>query len=149
MLLLATVTGGWDSYGTWWATSRMAHDFAPSMGASVMFFTITILTTRMRQNHRRVRWFFESATEALVSWQLILSIAIVAIWASPTEKCCHLLGRPSILLFLLIICSFFKVNIRISCIFIVLLFLLFVITLSLCRVELSNPSLDASKMEWL
>ena len=89
--------------------SWMTQQVTPCMGAMFMLLSITVFTARMRQGHRWVSWLFVSSTIAFVGWQVILSVSIVAVRTSPSVEGTQHLALSSLLTFLRVVCSFFKV----------------------------------------
>lgn len=86
-MIFAAVASDWNVDGAWWATSWMTKDLTSSMSTRVVFLSVTILSARVRKLHVIVLRLFKPATEALVCWQLVLGIAIVAVWTCPREEC--------------------------------------------------------------
>lgn len=127
----------------------MANDIASSMGAAIMLLAIAVLSAGVRKDQGRESWFLKSAAVALVSWQLIFCITVVAVWTCPAVKGHHLFGSPSVIILLLVISCFFELFISIPLPFLVRNFFFFIVTTIFVGVEFSNPSLDATKMEGL
>jgi hypothetical protein len=110
----------------------------------------------MRQCHGIVRRLLISPTEAFISWQLVLSIAIIAIWACPRIECHQLFRNLLILVFYLF--SSIKIFITVVLILVVVMLVLFFFIVFLAiflnngvlvRVQFIDPSLNATKMERL
>jgi hypothetical protein len=155
LLLFAAVAGHRHGDAAGWAASRVAKDVAAAVCASLMLLLVTVLATRVRQYHVVWRWLLESPAEALVARQVVLSIAVVAVRASPCVECKHQLR----------ISSSFPLHTIIGCLLdLVVWYLLFLEVLCssvssvlgiavlvgiLVGVQLLDPSLDAAEMEWL
>lgn len=155
LLLFSTVAGHGHVDAAGWAASRMAKDVAAAVCASLVLLLVTVLATRVRQYHVVWRWLLESPAEALVAGQVVLSIAVVAVWASPRVECKHQFRISSSfplhtiigclldlvvghLLFLEVLCSSVSSILGIA-----------VLVGILVGVQLLDPSLDAAEMEWL
>ena len=155
LLLFSTVAGHGHVDAAGWAASRVAKDVAAAVYASLMLLLVAVLATRVRQYHVVRPWLLKSPAEALVAGQVILSVAVVAIRASPRVERKHQLRISSSfplhtiigclldlvvwdLLFLEVLCSSVSSVLGIA----------FLVGI-LVGVQLLDPSLDAAEMEWL
>lgn len=112
------------------------------MIAGFVLFALAILPATVRQCHGVEAWLLEPSTVALVSGQLRLGIAVVAVGTGPRVKGLLDLG----VILLIVIRELF-----IAFGHLLFLFVLFVLWPSsfLTGVEFVDPSLHASQVEWL
>ena len=155
LLLFAAVAGHRHVDAAGWAASRVAEDVAAAVCASLMLLLVTVLATRVRQYHVVWRWLLESPAEALVARQVVLSIAVVAVRASPCVECKHQFRISSsfplhtIIGCLLDLVVWYLLFLEVLCSSVSSIFGIAVLVGILVGVQLLDPSLDAAEMEWL
>lgn len=139
-LFFLTKTLDRDVYVTWWTAARVTQYITLTMCAVIVFNFFTVLTTRVRKDHRRKLWLIKSTTVAMVFGHYILSVAEIAVRTRPAIESKYLLScLSSITLFFFpfpIIPVPWKRH---------LFFLFFLIIILI--VEFLYPPLDAPKME--
>ena len=64
----------------------MAEQIAFGMSAGFMSFFFTVFAAGVRQGHIGIAWFLVPATIAPVSRQVVLGIAVIAVWTGPSVK---------------------------------------------------------------
>lgn len=124
----------------------MTKQVTSSVLAMLMLLPVTVLATRVRQCHRIVARLLISTTVALVGWQVVLSISIVAVGTSPGVKGTHHFGLPSLFPLLRVISCFLDVVLRN---FLLLLDIPIIVVSLIVGLESLDPPFDATKMERL
>jgi len=130
--------------------TRVTEHVTSVVLAVLVLQLFAVVAARVRKNHGIIVWLFEATTETGVPWQVVLSVAVVAVRAGPAEEGHQLLGLP--VRFGVLSLVFFSVVVRTVilrvAIFSLLSFLLSYVLLQ-AFVELLDPPLDAAQVERL
>lgn len=121
----------------------MAEDLAFAMDTVVVFLLFAVVSAGVGKSQGRVLRFFVLCAETQVNGHTIFCVAIVAIWACPTEESQQFLGDFLRLLFFFVAVLILLSSSGVSWGFL-LFFLVFVSV-----VEFLNPSLYAAQVEGL
>ncbi len=122
----------------------MAADLTVVVIAVFVLLSVTILATRVRQDHWIVFGLLKATTVAGVLWHLVLSVCKLAVRTRPVEKSQKAFhSRFNLRLFFTFVADVVN-NTSLS-------LLIFVLTNVLLQalVQLLDPPLDATQMEWL
>jgi hypothetical protein len=148
---LAAEAGHLHGHVAGWAAARVAEDLAGLVRTMLVLTLLAILSTRVWQSQWGVGRLVQPAAETEVLRHRVLSVAVVAVWAGPSEEGDDLLGRKHgfcllHLLFKVRVLAIMGMTAVIPCACCLWGFLLFLIVLV---VEPLDPALDAAKMEGL